>query len=241
MDPEDMGDSGRVIPFVQGGEGIRIRKDMMNELLLVCSSLGTLEEMEQPDGSIKETFSRGEDYMNWVQDLQRAIRRDDRTHAISRQLGLWRIFQKKLLPMLAAHVDERDLVFSVLKLLVMLTMPVDDDSQNPEQQRQFMREYKLEFIKPAREAADGSSESITYLGLLMQMLEVPLSHEGSERTEHDNLWIELVLTLVRNLLAVPNASPRDQATRSSDRCTQLQDALGVPERPEAAQRLACDH
>eukprot|EP00937_MAST-01D_sp_MAST-1D-sp2_P000746 g746.t1 len=218
MDLDDLApDGGRVIPVVDGGKGIAIRKDMMNELLLVCSSLGALEEVEAPDGTVSERFARGEDYLNWVQDLQRAIRRDGRTRAVARQLGLWRIFQKKLLPMVAQHSDERELVFSVLKLLVMLTMPVDDETSAPEQQRGFIRDYKHAFLQPA-------FNDVSYTALLMQMLEEPLSHEGSKRTERDNLWIELVLTLVRNLLSVPNARPRSQGeVDASDRYAFLQE------------------
>ena len=51
MDVDDLGDAERVIPFVKGGAGIKIRKDMMNELLLVCSSLGTLEEVVDSAGA----------------------------------------------------------------------------------------------------------------------------------------------------------------------------------------------
>ena len=42
------------------------------------------------------------------------------------------------------------------------------------------------------------------LGIFVSMLEEPLSHDGFDRTEDDNMLIELILTLFRNLLHVPN-------------------------------------
>ena len=75
---------------------------MMNELLLVCSNLGlvTMEDNESK-------FLRGEDCIEWIHDLQRAIRRDDhRNKWVALKLGQWNILSKKLLPLLMNHQDD---------------------------------------------------------------------------------------------------------------------------------------
>ena len=76
-------------------------KAMMNELLLVCSNLGMLRV--DNDGQ-EPVFMRGEDCEEWIHDLQRAIRRDHMKHRlITKQLGKWKVLQKKLLPLLVNH------------------------------------------------------------------------------------------------------------------------------------------
>jgi timeless len=76
-------------------------KAMMNELLLVCSNLGMFRvehEGEEP------VFMRGEDCEDWIHDLQRAIRRDHaKQKLVAKQLGKWKILQKKLLPLVVNH------------------------------------------------------------------------------------------------------------------------------------------
>ena len=44
---------------------------IINELLLVCSALGSTEAVTTEDGTLVETFVRGENCLEWLQDLQR--------------------------------------------------------------------------------------------------------------------------------------------------------------------------
>ncbi|POM77288.1 Timeless domain containing hypothetical protein, partial [Phytophthora palmivora] len=168
--------------------------DMMNELLLVCSNLGMLRVQSEGEAPV---FMRGEDCDNWIHDLQRAVRRDHAKHRlVAKQLGKWKILQKKLLPLLVHHQHDWTLVFSILKVLVMLTMKPTRDSTNIAQQLKFLRQYKHEFLRCG------------VIPILMTILVDPLSRKGSARTSHDYLKMEIVLTLIRNLLAIPNEDPR---------------------------------
>jgi timeless len=168
--------------------------DMVNELLLVCSNLGMLRVPAEGGAPV---LLRGENCINWVHDLQRAVRRDHAKHRlVAKQLGQWKILQKKLLPLLLNHQHDWALVFSILKVLVMLTMKPPRDSTNVAQQLKYLRQYKNEFLRR------------DVVPVLMTILVDPLSRKGSARTQQDFLNMEIVLTLLRNLLAIPNEDPR---------------------------------
>eukprot|EP00644_Phytophthora_capsici_P013359 jgi/Phyca11/528340/estExt2_fgenesh1_pm.C_PHYCAscaffold_290020 len=172
----------------------QLDQDMMNELLLVCSNLGMLRVQTEGEAPV---LMRGENCAEWIHDLQRAIRRDHAKHKlVAKQLGKWKILQKKLLPLLVNHQHDWKLVFSILKVLVMLTMKPPRDSTNIAQQLKYLRQYKHEFLRCG------------VIPIMMTILVDPLSRKGSARTPQDFLNMEIVLTLIRNLLAIPNEDPR---------------------------------
>lgn len=62
-----------------------VEKGVVDELLLVCSVIGTTAK----DGNELVPVT---DCLNWLQDLQRALRRDDDTYRpISLLIGKWKI------------------------------------------------------------------------------------------------------------------------------------------------------
>ncbi|GMF36129.1 unnamed protein product [Phytophthora fragariaefolia] len=183
---------------------------MLNELLLVCSNLGMLRAGAPGEAAV---LLRGEDCQQWVHDLQRAVRRDHAKHKlVAKQLGRWKILQKKLLPLLVHHQHDWGLVFSILKVLVMLTMKPARDSSNVAQQLAYLRQYKHEFLRGG------------VVPIMMTILVDPLSRKGSARTPEDYLNMEIVLTLLRNLLAIPNEDPRF-VTSTTSHFSHLQEDL----------------
>ncbi|KAJ0389589.1 hypothetical protein P43SY_012012 [Pythium insidiosum] len=145
--------------------------------------------------------------------MQRAIRRDHARHKlVAKQLGKWKILQKKLLPLLVNHQHDWSLVFSILKVLVMLTMKPPRESTNIAQQLKYLREYKHAFLR------DG------VISILMTILVEPLAKKGAARSAQDYLNMELVLTLIRNLLAIPNEDPRF-VTSATSHFSRLQEDL----------------
>ncbi|CEG42156.1 DNA topoisomerase I-interacting protein [Plasmopara halstedii] len=166
---------------------------MMNELLLVCSNLGMLRVQTEGEPPM---LMRGENCTEWIHDLQRAIRRDHAKYKlVAKQLGKWKILQKKLLPLLVNHQHDLTLVLSILKVLVMLTMKPSRESTNIALQLKYLRHYKHEFLRYG------------VISIMMTILLDPLSRKRP-RTDQDYLYIEIVLTLIRNLLAIPNEDPR---------------------------------
>ena len=71
---------------------------MMNELLLVVSVLGShVSEEDTSTGVVSERFVPVADCLNWLQDLQRALRSDkDDLRPIANQLGTWKVVEEKV-------------------------------------------------------------------------------------------------------------------------------------------------
>lgn len=99
---------------------MNVDKEIVDELLLVCGVIGTTT-------SSTEELVPVTDCLNWLQDLQRALRRDDdTTRSISLLLGQWNIVQHKLLPLVLHCKYDTAIVMTVCKILVILTKPLAD-------------------------------------------------------------------------------------------------------------------
>jgi len=98
-----------------------VDKNIVDELLLVCGVIGTNEK----DGELVPVT----DCLNWLQDLQRALRRDDDLYRpVSLLLGQWRVVQQKLLPLIVHARYDSTLVLTVCKILVILTKPLSENT-----------------------------------------------------------------------------------------------------------------
>lgn len=130
--------------------------------------------------------------------------------------------ETKLLPLVLDCPDDLELIVTVTKILVLLTLPMSPTT----------RRYACLHAPPAshvpgafdsrkrRVAARAQNahllkmkKALTHAGLaavLVAALEGPLSRGGREaRTEEDTLLIELVLTLLRNLLSIEDVTQAD--------------------------------
>lgn len=98
-----------------------VDKNIVDELLLVCGVIGTTEQ----DGELVPVT----DCLNWLQDLQRALRRDDDLYRpVSLLLGQWKVVEQKLLPLILHARYDSSLVITVCKILVILTKPLADNT-----------------------------------------------------------------------------------------------------------------
>ena len=101
-----------------------VEKKVVDELLLVCGVIGSTIDPET------QTFVPIEDCINWLQDLQRALRRDeDAYRPISLLLGQWKVVEQKLLPLVLSCRYDNALVITVLKILVILTKPISESAK----------------------------------------------------------------------------------------------------------------
>jgi timeless len=97
-----------------------VDKNVVEELLLVCGVLGTADE-----GQMVPV----EDCLNWLQDLQRALRRDDDLYRpISLFLGDLKVVEQKLLPLVISCRYDTALVLTICKILVILTKPLAENT-----------------------------------------------------------------------------------------------------------------
>jgi len=108
-----------------------VDKRIVDELLLVCGVIGsTATSVDEATGQLTEKFVPVTDCLNWLQDLQRALRRDHETYRpISLLLGQWRIVSQKLLPLVMSCRYDKAMVLTVCKILVILTKPLSEDAK----------------------------------------------------------------------------------------------------------------
>uniref|UniRef100_A0AAQ4RR10 Timeless circadian clock n=1 Tax=Gasterosteus aculeatus aculeatus TaxID=481459 RepID=A0AAQ4RR10_GASAC len=178
---------------------------MMNcELLATCSALGYLEG---------DTYHKEADCLESVKDLIRFLRHEDDTRDIRQQLGAGQIVQNDLLPIIIQHGQDKALFDACIRLMVNLTQPamlcfgkVPDD---PVFRHHFLlvtshlQAYKEEFAGEA------------VFGILSETLYTLLQLDWEQRQEEDNLLIERILLLVRNVLHVP-ADPCEEKKVDDD-------------------------
>lgn len=105
---------------------------VLDELLLVCSVIGSTTLITDPiTGCTREEFVPVTDCLNWLQDLQRALRRDHETYRpVSLKLGQWKVVCQKLLPLVMSCRYDSGLVMTVCKILVILTKPLSEAAIN---------------------------------------------------------------------------------------------------------------
>lgn len=100
-----------------------VEKNVVDELLLVCGVIGTTTNSGNELVPVT-------DCLNWLQDLQRALRRDEDSYRpISLLLGKWKIVEQKLLPLVVTCRYDTPIVLTVLKILVILTKPLAESTQ----------------------------------------------------------------------------------------------------------------
>ncbi|KAJ8358565.1 hypothetical protein SKAU_G00150900 [Synaphobranchus kaupii] len=178
---------------------------MMNcELLATCSALGYLEG---------ETYHREPDCLESVKDLIRYLRHEDETRDIRQQLGAGQILQNDLLPIITQHHEDKPLFEACIRLMVNLTQPallcfgkVPDD---PAFRHHFLQ--VVSYLQAYKEAF--ASEKV--FGVLSETLYNLLQLDWEQRQEEDNLLIERILLLVRNVLHIP-ADPYEEKNVDDD-------------------------
>ncbi|XP_077460077.1 protein timeless homolog [Stigmatopora argus] len=174
------------------------------ELLATCSALGYLEG---------ETYHKESDCFESVKDLIKYLRYEDDTRDVRQQLGEGHIVEHDLLPIIIQHGNDKALLDACIRLMVNLTQPamlcfgkVPDDPvfrQHFLQVTSHLQAYKEAF----------SSEKV--FGVLSETLYNLLQMEWEQRQDEDNLLIERILLLVRNVLHVP-ADPLEEKKVDDD-------------------------
>uniref|UniRef100_A0A8B9RAN8 Timeless circadian clock n=1 Tax=Astyanax mexicanus TaxID=7994 RepID=A0A8B9RAN8_ASTMX len=178
---------------------------MMNcELLATCSALGYLEG---------ETYHKEPDCLESVKDLIRYLRHEDDTRDIRQQLGAGQILQNDLLPIITQHGQDKPLFDACIRLMVNLTQPallcfgkIPDD---PAFRHHFLQ--IVSYLHAYKEAF--ANEKV--FAVLSETLYNLLQLDWEQRQEEDNLLIERILLLIRNVLHVP-ADPYEEKNVDDD-------------------------
>ncbi|KAM8916833.1 protein timeless homolog isoform 2-T5 [Spinachia spinachia] len=174
------------------------------ELLATCSALGYLEG---------DAYHKEADCLESVKDLIRFLRHEDDTRDVRQQLGAGQIVQNDLLPIIIQHGQDKALFDACIRLMVNLTQPamlcfgkVPDD---PVFRHHFLQ--VTSHLQAYKEAFAGEA----VFGILSETLYTLLQLDWEQRQEEDNLLIERILLLVRNVLHVP-ADPCEEKKVDDD-------------------------
>uniref|UniRef100_A0A8C4EF66 Timeless circadian clock n=1 Tax=Dicentrarchus labrax TaxID=13489 RepID=A0A8C4EF66_DICLA len=174
------------------------------ELLATCTALGYLEG---------DTYHKEADCLESVKDLIRYLRHEDDSRDVRQQLGAGQIVQNDLLPIIIQHGQDKALFDACIRLMVNLTQPamlcfgkVPDD---PVFRHHFLQ--VTSHLQAYKEAF--ASEKV--FGILSEILYNLLQLDWEQRQEEDNLLIERILLLVRNVLHVP-ADPCEEKKVDDD-------------------------
>uniref|UniRef100_A0A668AE44 Timeless circadian clock n=1 Tax=Myripristis murdjan TaxID=586833 RepID=A0A668AE44_9TELE len=156
---------------------------MMNcELLATCSALGYLEG---------DVYHKETDCLESVKDLIRYLRHEDDTRDIRQQLGAGQILQNDLLPIITQHGQDKPLYDACIRLMVNLTQPAmlcfGKIPEDPAFRHHFLQ--VMSHLQAYKEV----------FGLYYNCNTI----DWEQRQEEDNLLIERILLLVRNVLHVP--------------------------------------
>uniref|UniRef100_A0A665TTC1 Timeless circadian clock n=1 Tax=Echeneis naucrates TaxID=173247 RepID=A0A665TTC1_ECHNA len=174
------------------------------ELLATCSALGYLEG---------ETYHKEVDCLESVKDLIRYLRHEDDTRDVRQQLGAGQIIQNDLLPLITQHGEDKVLFDACIRLMVNLTQPAmlcfGKVPEDP-----VFRHHFLE-VTSHLQAYKEAFASERVFGILSETLYNLLQLDWDQRQEEDNLLIERILLLVRNILHVP-ADPCEEKKVDDD-------------------------
>ncbi|KAJ3050999.1 Topoisomerase 1-associated factor 1 [Rhizophlyctis rosea] len=195
-------------------------EDREKRLLEICSALGGYEEMPGVDYShINRSYVVGDECIDCLRDLKRMLRQDAETsqHLVIRKLGNWQIVQKDLIPILkiAVHHENDKLATAAAEILVPLTWPVDLESADSFTELEHLRSYKGAFVQN------------DVLPSVMHVLISALAIDYPIRSINDHGKIRLILTLFRNLLAIPDVQSDIKASASGYARSSHQELLVV--------------
>ncbi len=119
-------------------------RGVVDELLLVCGVIGTTTT----DGDELVPVT---DCLNWLQDLQRALRRDDDTfRPVSLLLGKWKVVQQKLLPLVMTCRYDTPMILTIVKILVILTKPLGDAAKKAGRFAIDTKKYSEEYVQSSQ-------------------------------------------------------------------------------------------
>lgn len=167
-------------------------------LSVICAGLGSVEENDYGD---RTGYTKSEYCLDNLKDLLRFLRRDDpQTREVFKQVCKWNTVAKDLIPIIEHCQDDRSLVLNALKVLVFLTMPIEPASSDITQQMEY-----LWGLKSSITCSDA-------IAIVVSLLEKPLENLESEAfTEDDWKLVQLVLTLIRNVLAIQGIPMKTQS------------------------------
>eukprot|EP00850_Spirogloea_muscicola_P012397 SM000080S22912 [mRNA] locus=s80:45801:50193:- [translate_table: standard] len=191
-------------------------------LIAVATGLGSL----RADAAGVVRYVKGEECLESLKYLQRLLRRDDPgTRDIFRQLGRWGVVRRDIIPILVHYCNEQDLVLNAIKVLVFMTMPAElveagGGGGDIAGQLETLQQSKAAVLDD-----DVIAVAVSLLESPLEHIEACVSHPGQCACEEDWTRVQLLLTLFRNLLAIPDPPPQSSAASGNSHLAYLKDEL----------------
>ncbi|GLI61645.1 hypothetical protein VaNZ11_004068, partial [Volvox africanus] len=187
------------------------QRDPVDYELLISVAHG-LGRWMQDSQTGQKIYVKDQDCLGCLKDLQRFLRRDDPDiRPVFKRLGEWRIAAHDVVPLLVTYPHDKEITLQAVKVLTYLTLPVDPSTAQPKVQEGYVRDVK--------EAMLQQDALVAVLGLVAE----PLAAHPRMSLEQQGA-VQLVMVLLRNLLAVPDEQPSPTLAAGSSR-TRLQASL----------------
>lgn len=178
------------------------------DIIATIAALGSYEGKQ---------YIKGEECAICISDLIKFLRIEDRkTCDVRRQLAQTMVLEKDLLPILTTYFEDQDIVEVMMRLLVNLTMPVllcFEKEDKPKKDKlieklhlevnNYLRSYKAQFVM-----SNAMKVFSSQLGNLLEL-------GKANRTDDDDLMLERLLIIIRNILHVPADSYEDEQLQNS--------------------------
>ncbi|EGG25386.1 timeless family protein [Cavenderia fasciculata] len=173
------------------------------EIIRIIDELGEWKHADDPK---RKRFIKGRECKEATAELYRYLRRFD--SEIYSMLGPFNIIQSKLIPIVVSYSNDLPLMVSILKVLVRMTIPVPTISEGYLKQTGYLLDYKESMINKS------------FISTLIVILKEPLRRLEvlDEGKNEDYYIIELVLSLIKNLLVIADPEPQANVSIKDYRC-----------------------
>ncbi|XP_057326747.1 protein timeless homolog [Microplitis mediator] len=176
------------------------------ELAATCDALGYY------DGA---TYHLDSDALNVIKDLIKYLKRDDDTHTVRRYLGQAKLLETDLIQILIQHSSKSELWDVLLRLMINLTSPALMFYNEELPAERTNRNYYLQLVSYLQGYKKALTDDRLWTVVSNRLGKI-LKIDTSERGEENELIIERILTLIRNVLQVP---PHDNDKRADNDAT----------------------
>ena len=159
-----------------------------NDLLFAVQGLGGVKKFNELEIYIKNNHCEES-----LKELIRILKKDDPDHPFARiELSKWNILVSDLIPLILTQPQDKKLSFYVIVLLVQITEFPSAGCYKGDFLVSCLQNFKLAFLQD------------NVVKTLMIHLADCISIEAQNRTKiHENM-IELIITLLRNLVKIPD-------------------------------------
>lgn len=185
----DLSDSSVAEEQLSEEEEPQLDPRIKGDLLFCVQNLGFVKVVERT-----EIYVKKEGCLELLKELYKLLRTDNLDSYLRRvEIGRWNIIESDLSRLLVNYPEDKQLAFYVLVLMVTLTDKPEKDHRSDALYTEILQNYKTTFV-----TRSGLMEALVKLIVYCLTIDSALKNE-----RHDQM-LELVIYLIRNLVAIPD-------------------------------------